>query len=165
MYDTLIRLFESENFNRRVILRTQLKNVKMDTSENVQVYLTKFSQIREQFPALGDMVEEAEAVFTILNGLPTSWNFLILEVCSRRNHSPQRFQKGQKKDYSTYTCYKCQVRGHIARNCPQQDPKKKSKRKFHALVAEEEVPSNIAKEEPSEEDYVLSSALTSSVSP
>ena len=84
----------------------------------------------------------------------------------RSNHSPRRFQKGPKKDYSTFKCYKCQVLGHIARNCPQQDPKKKSKtKKFHAHVAEEEVPSKRTKEEPSEEEYVLISALSGSVSP
>ncbi len=35
MYDDLGRLFESENINRRMTLRTQLKNVKMDKSKNV----------------------------------------------------------------------------------------------------------------------------------
>ena len=54
--------------------------------------------------------------------------------------------------------------GHIARNCPQQDPKKKSKRKFHAHAAEEEVPSKKVKEESSDEEYVLISALTGSIS-
>ena len=83
----------------------------------------------------------------------------------RSNHSPRRFQKEPKKDYSTYKCYKCQVLGHIARNYPQQDPKKKSKKKnFHAHAAEEEVPSKRAKEEPSEKEYVLISALTGFVS-
>ena len=38
------------------------------------------------------------------------------------------------------------------------------KKKFHAHVAEEEVPSKRAKEEPSEKEYVLISALTGFVS-
>ncbi len=40
MYDALATLFESQNINRRMTLRTQLKDVKMDKSENVQAYLT-----------------------------------------------------------------------------------------------------------------------------
>ena len=55
--------------------------------------------------------------------------------------------------------------GHIDRNCPQQDLKKKGIKKFHAHAVEEEVPSKKAKEEPSEEEYVLISALTGYVSP
>ncbi len=77
MYDTLARLFESQNINRRMTLGTQLKNVKMDKSKNVQVYLTRVSQIKEQLHAIGDMVEEAEVVMTTLNGLPRSWESFI----------------------------------------------------------------------------------------
>ena len=184
MYDALARLFESQNINRRMTLRTQLKMVKMEKLENIQSYLSRVSQIKEQIHAIGDMVEEVEVVMTTLNGLPRSWESFIQGVCSRRkmpefnklwedcipeeprivvrdeklgrskdqalfvctkkgkgrsNHSPKRFQKGPKKDYSTFKCFKCQVLGHIARDCPRQDPKKKSKRKFHAHVAEEEV--------------------------
>ena len=84
MYDALARLFESQNINRRMTLRTQLKNVKMDKSENVQAYLSRVSQIKEQLHAIGDMVEEAEVVMTTLNGLPRSWESFIQGVCSRR---------------------------------------------------------------------------------
>ena len=87
MYDTLARLFESQNINRRMTLRTQLKNVKMDKSKNIQVYLTRVSQIKEQLHAIGDMVDEAEVVMTTLNGLPRSWKFFIQGVCSRRKIS------------------------------------------------------------------------------
>ena len=55
--------------------------------------------------------------------------------------------------------------GHIARNCPQQDPKKKSKKKkFHAHATKEEVPSKRAKKELGEEEYVLISTLIGFVS-
>ena len=84
MYDALPRLFASQNINRRMTLRTQLMNVKMDKSENVQVYLSRVSRIKEQLRAIGDMVEEAEVVMTTLNGLPRSWESFIQGVCSRR---------------------------------------------------------------------------------
>ena len=43
MYDSLARLFESLNINWRMILRTQLKNVKMEKFGNVQIYLERVS--------------------------------------------------------------------------------------------------------------------------
>ena len=46
MYDALARLFESQNINQRMTLRTQLKNVNMDKSENVQVYLSNNSSMQ-----------------------------------------------------------------------------------------------------------------------
>ncbi len=84
MYDAFARLFESQNINQRMTLRTQLKNVKVDKSENVQAYLSRVSQIKEQLHAIGDMVEEEEVVMTTLNGLPRSWESFIQGVCSRR---------------------------------------------------------------------------------
>jgi len=55
------------------------------------------------------------------------------------------------------------VLGHISKDCPQNNPKK-NKGKFHAHAVEEEKPSKKAKEESSDKEYVLISALTGSVS-
>ena len=84
MYDALARLFESQNINRRMTLRTQLKMVKMEKSKNVQAYLSRVSQIKEQLHAIGDIVEEAEVVTTTLNGLHRSWESFIQGVFFRR---------------------------------------------------------------------------------
>jgi hypothetical protein len=65
-------------------LRTQLKNMKMQSSETIQSYFTRVSQLNEQLEAIGDTVEEAELVMTTLNGLPRSWESFIQGICSRR---------------------------------------------------------------------------------
>jgi hypothetical protein len=72
MFDALSRLYEGKNINRKTTLRTQLKNVKMQSSETIQSYFTRVSQIKEQLEAIGDTIEEAELVMTTLNGLPRS---------------------------------------------------------------------------------------------
>jgi hypothetical protein len=48
-------------------LRTQLKSVKTQSSETIQSYFTRVSQIREELEAIGDTVEEVELVMTTLN--------------------------------------------------------------------------------------------------
>ena len=50
----------------------------------MQSCFTRVAQIKEQLEAIGDMVEEAEIVMTILNGLPRDWESFIWGICSRR---------------------------------------------------------------------------------
>ena len=84
MFDALTKLYEGKNINRKMISRTQLKNVKMQNSESIQSYFTRVSQIKEQLKAVGDTIEEAKIVMTTLNGLPRSWESFIQGVCSIR---------------------------------------------------------------------------------
>jgi hypothetical protein len=84
MMDTLTRLFEGSNINRRMTLRSQLKNVKMQNSETIHSYFSRVNQIKEQIEAIGDSVEGEEMVMTTLNGLPRSWDAFIQGICSRK---------------------------------------------------------------------------------
>ena len=43
MFDALSPLYEGKNINRKMTLRTQLKNVKMQDSESIQSYFTRVS--------------------------------------------------------------------------------------------------------------------------
>ena len=51
MFDALTKLFEGENINRKMTLRNQLKNVKIQNAETIQSYFTRVSQIKEQLEA------------------------------------------------------------------------------------------------------------------
>ena len=84
MFDALSWLYEGKNINRKMTLRTQLKNMKMQDSKSTQSYLTRVSQIKEKIEAIGDSVEEAEIVMTTMNGLPRSWDSFIKGIFSRR---------------------------------------------------------------------------------
>ena len=48
MFDSLTKLFEGKNINRKMTLRNQLKNVKIDNAETIKSYFTRVSQIKEQ---------------------------------------------------------------------------------------------------------------------
>jgi hypothetical protein len=84
MMDTLTHLFEGSNINRRMTLRSQLKNVKMQNSKTIHSYFSRVNQIKEQIEAIGDSVEGEEMVMTTLNGLPRSWDAFIQGICSRK---------------------------------------------------------------------------------
>ena len=84
MFDSLIKLFEGKNINRKMTLIKQLKNEKIQNAEITQSYFTRVSQIKEQLEATKDEVENAEVVLTTLNVLPRSWDSFIRGMCSRR---------------------------------------------------------------------------------
>ena len=46
MFDVLTKLFEGKNINRKMTLRNQLKNVKIQNEETIQSYFTRVSQIK-----------------------------------------------------------------------------------------------------------------------
>ena len=78
-------LYEGNNINRKMVLRMQLKDVKMKMLESIQSYFTRISHIKEKLEAIGDTDEEGEANITTLNGLPSSWDSFIQGICARRN--------------------------------------------------------------------------------
>ena len=47
MMDALTLLFEGKNINKRMTLKTQMKNVKLQDSESIHSYFTRVNQIKE----------------------------------------------------------------------------------------------------------------------
>ena len=45
IFEALTRLFEGKNINRKMTLKTQLKNVKMQKFETIHFYFTRVSRI------------------------------------------------------------------------------------------------------------------------
>jgi hypothetical protein len=85
MMDSLTRLFEGNNINRRVTLRTDLKNMRMHNSETIHSDFSRVNQIKEQIESIGDTVNIEEMVMTTLNDLPSSWDAFIQGIYSIRN--------------------------------------------------------------------------------
>jgi hypothetical protein len=47
MFDSLRKLYEGKNINRKMNLRSQLKNTKMQKGEMIQEYFSRISKIKE----------------------------------------------------------------------------------------------------------------------
>ena len=84
MFDSLTELFEGKNINQNMMLRNQLKNVKIHNIETIQSYFTGVSQIREQLEAIEEEVNNAEVVIATLNYLPGLWDSFMRGMCARR---------------------------------------------------------------------------------
>jgi hypothetical protein len=83
MYEALNRLYESKDISHNLSLRNQLRNMKMENSESVTSYLMRFSQIRDQLAAIGDVISDKDIVTPSLNGFPTFWIPFVQGVCAR----------------------------------------------------------------------------------
>jgi hypothetical protein len=84
MFDALTIMYEGKNINRKMNLRTQLKNSKMRKGEIVQDYFSRVSQFKEQLEAVEDNLDEDELIMTILNGLTRPWDAFIQTICARK---------------------------------------------------------------------------------
>ena len=58
MFDALTRMYEGKNINKKMNLRTQLKNTKMQKGETIQDYLSRVTHFKEQLEAIGDNLDE-----------------------------------------------------------------------------------------------------------
>jgi hypothetical protein len=83
MFDSLTRLYEGNNINRKMNLRTQLKNTRMQKGETIQEYFSRISEFKEQLEAIGDTIDEYELIMTALNGLTRPWDAFIQTICAR----------------------------------------------------------------------------------
>ena len=56
VFNVVTKLFEGNNINRKMTLRNQLKNVKIQNSETMQSYFTRVAQIKEQLESVEENV-------------------------------------------------------------------------------------------------------------
>jgi len=82
MFDALVSLFQSDNLNRKMILRNKLSSVHMYRSDNVTSYFMRITQVRDQLAAIGEKVNDVEVLNMALNGFPKSWEPFVKEVCA-----------------------------------------------------------------------------------
>ena len=84
MFDFLTRLYEEKNINRKMNLRTQLKNTRMQKGESIQEYFSRILELKEQLEAIGDTINKDELIMTALNDLTRPWDAFIQTICARK---------------------------------------------------------------------------------
>ena len=84
MYDSLSKMYEGRNINRKMNLRSPLQSTKMCQGESIQDYFTRVSQFKEKLESIGDSLDEDELVMTTLNGLTRPWDSFIQILCARK---------------------------------------------------------------------------------
>jgi hypothetical protein len=83
MFKALVDLFQSDNLNKKMILRNKLRSIQMSRSDNVTSYFMRITQTHDQLAAIGEKVDDVELVNVALNGFTKSWEPFVKGVCAR----------------------------------------------------------------------------------
>ena len=82
MMKSLEDMFEINNTYRRLTLKNQLSNIKMNRGENITSYLMRVTDLRNQLLTIGHVYDSKELILVTLNGLPSSWENFRQGVCA-----------------------------------------------------------------------------------
>jgi hypothetical protein len=85
MWESLTKLYQSTNENRKMVLREKLKSIKMTKAENVVTYLTRLTQVRDELGVVGEAIADSELVRTTLNGVTKQWVVFVEGIVPREN--------------------------------------------------------------------------------
>jgi hypothetical protein len=83
MWESLTKLYQSTNENRKMGLREKLKSIKMTKAENVVTYLTRLTQVRDELGAVGEAIVDSDLVRTTLNGVSKQWVVFVEGIVAR----------------------------------------------------------------------------------
>ena len=87
MYDKVTNMYEVNTLNEILILKSQLKDTKMQKGYSIQSYIMRISCIINQLQRVGEDVPDMELVVVTLRGLPPIWETFITTI-SNTNFLP-----------------------------------------------------------------------------
>ena len=85
MWEALMKLYQSDNHNRKMVLRDKLKATKMSKKDAIASYLTQITQVLNELAAIVETVDDHELVKIALNGFTKSWDVFVVGIVAREN--------------------------------------------------------------------------------
>ena len=85
MWETLKKLYLSDNEHRKMVLRDKLRNTKMSKTDTVTTYLTRITYVHDELSVVGETVFDQEMMRTTLNGVTEPWKVFIEGIVAREN--------------------------------------------------------------------------------
>jgi hypothetical protein len=83
MFKALVDLFQSDNLNRKMILRNKIKSIQRSRSDNVIGYFMRITQTCNWLATTREKVVDVEVVNVALNGFTKSCEPFVKGICSR----------------------------------------------------------------------------------
>ena len=85
MFDALVSLFQSDNLNRKMVLKNKLRDCRMNKFDNVTSHLMRIMQICDHLIVVGDNILDEKLVNVALNEFTKSWEPFVKGICAREN--------------------------------------------------------------------------------
>jgi hypothetical protein len=83
MWASLCSLYESSNENRKMVLHDRLRSIHMLKDESVSSFLARFTQIREELGAVGEVIVPNSLVRQALHSFTKPWGPFIQGIVAR----------------------------------------------------------------------------------
>jgi hypothetical protein len=83
MWASLCKLYQSSNQNQKMVLFDRLRGIRMLKNESVTSYLGRYTQIRDEFVAIGEVVNPDSMVSTALNSFTKPWGPFVRGIVAR----------------------------------------------------------------------------------
>jgi hypothetical protein len=83
MWVSLCKLYESSNENQKMVLHDPLRGIRMLKSESVTSFLGRYTQIRDEVGAVGELVDPYSMVRTALNNFTKPWGPFVCGIVAR----------------------------------------------------------------------------------
>lgn len=137
-------MFKSKSASRKLQLRKELGELKMERTESIAKYLSRAKALYHDMDAVGLKIDEPGVVYALLAGLPNDFKLISNIIVNSAKEEDLTFstvspkllsaeQEVKRTDVNAYVvknksntsgasdsrvCYKCGKHGHIKRNCP-----------------------------------------------
>jgi hypothetical protein len=85
MWAALTKLYESSNENRKMVLHDRLRSIRMLKDESVSSFLARFTQIRDELGAVGEVIEPNSLVRQALHSFTKPWGPFIQGIVAREH--------------------------------------------------------------------------------
>jgi uncharacterized membrane protein YgcG len=83
MWASLCSLYESSNENRKMVLHDRLRSIRMLEDESVTSFLARFTQIRDELGAVGEVIVPNSLVRQALHSFTKPWASFIQGIVAR----------------------------------------------------------------------------------
>jgi hypothetical protein len=83
MWASLCKLYESSNENRKMVLHDRLRGIRMLKDESVTSFLGRYTQIRDELAAVGEVVNPNSLVRQAMNSFTKPWGPFVQGIVAR----------------------------------------------------------------------------------
>jgi hypothetical protein len=83
MWASLCKLYESSNENRKMVLHDRLRGIHMLEDESVTSFLGRYTQIRDELAAVGEVVNPNSLVRQAMNSFTKPWGPFVRGIVAR----------------------------------------------------------------------------------
>ena len=83
MWESLCKLYQSPNQNRKMVLQDKFRSIQMLDSESVTSFFGKFIEIRDELEKVREIVDTCFMVRTTLNNFTKPWGPFVRGIVAR----------------------------------------------------------------------------------